>query len=156
MIKVIAFSTCLLAIALHSAAWAEIYETTDAQGNTEFTDSPPDANAEAVQLPNTNIIDAPPAEAARPQESAPPSIVGEAAPEQDNSTVIIHDRNDDENDVYDAYEKQERAFERKNPAAPDEILDAETPREIGDDAASQMPDAAQEAPFEGRRIYHHK
>ena len=26
-------SICLSALALHSAAWAEIYETTDAQGN---------------------------------------------------------------------------------------------------------------------------
>jgi|GEM_PF-733117 hypothetical protein len=153
------FSTCLLALALHSAAWAEIYETTDAQGNPEFTDSPPRPNSEVIDLQQTNIIDAP---APEPQdEFASQSMDGEAmggeeAPEQDNRTVIINDRNDDQDDVYDAYQKQERAFERRDPATPDEVLNAEAPREVGDDAASQMPDAAQEVPFEGRRIYHHR
>ncbi len=56
------FSTCLVALALHGTAWAEIYETTDAQGNPDFTDSPPDAGAEVINLPETNVIDAPPPE----------------------------------------------------------------------------------------------
>ena len=45
------FSTCLVALALHSAAWAEIYETTDAQGNREFTDSPADEGAQECSSP---------------------------------------------------------------------------------------------------------
>jgi len=37
-------------------------------------------------------------------------------------------------------------FERRDPATPDEVLNAEAPREVGDDAASQMPDAAPGSP----------
>ena len=148
------FSTCLLALALNSAAWAEIYETTDAQGNTEFTDSPPSPNAEVIDLQQTNIIDASTPESQ--EVSSPQPVVGEEAPDQENRTVIIHDRNDDEDDVYDEYLHRERAFERHDPAAPHEVLDAEAPKEVGDDPASQMPDAAIDIPIEGRRIYHHK
>lgn len=130
-------SICLSALALHSAAWAEIYETTDAQGNPEFTDSPTGPSAEAINLQQTNIIDAPPEE---PQQvSAPQPVVEEQAPEQENRTVIVHDSNNDEDDVYDAYSRREQAFDRMDPAAPREVLNAETPREVGD-YNSQMPD----------------
>jgi hypothetical protein len=129
-------STCLLALALHSAAWAEIYETTDAQGNPEFTDSPPRPNAEAIDLPQTNIIDAPPAESQ--EVAAPQTVVDEQAPAQENRTVIIHDGNNNEDEVYDDYLRRERAFDRMDPAAPDEVLDGEAPREVGDSDA-QMP-----------------
>ena len=86
------FSTCLAALALHSAAWAEIYETTDAQGNREFTDSPPGPNAEAIDLQQTNISDAPPEEPQR--VSAPQAIADEQAPKQENRTVIVRDNQD--------------------------------------------------------------
>jgi hypothetical protein len=130
-------STCLAALALHSAAWAEIYETTDAQGNPEFTDSPTGPSAEAIDLQQTNIIDAPPEE---PQPvSSPQSVVDEQAPEQENRTAIIHDGNDNEDEVSDAYLRREQAFDRMDPAAPREVLDAEAPREVGD-SDSQMPD----------------
>ena len=57
---------CLIALALHHAAWAEekVYETTNAQGNKVFTDSPPMdpsmKNAETIELQPTNTADAPP------------------------------------------------------------------------------------------------
>jgi Domain of unknown function (DUF4124) len=165
MMNLKTFSTCLMALALHSTAWAEIYETTDAQGNPEFTDSPPSPGAQVITLPQTNIADAP---APEPQEaSAPQSLEGEDAPAQENNTVIIHDRNDDEDEVYDEYLERERAFERRDPAAPNEVLDAEAPREVGDynaqmprevgdDAASQMPEEAVDYPLEDRRIYRRK
>ncbi len=83
------FSTCLVVLALHSAAWAEIYETTDAQGNPEFTDSPTGTSAEAIDLQQTNIIDAPPEQ---PQQvSVPRSSVDEQAPKQENRTVMFSD-----------------------------------------------------------------
>ncbi|MCB1704478.1 MAG: DUF4124 domain-containing protein [Halioglobus sp.] len=129
-------STGLAALMLAGAAWAEIYETTDAQGNPEFTDSPPGPGAEEINLPQTNIIDAP---VEQPQQvSAPQPSAQQAAPEQENRTVIIHDRNDDEDEVYDAYQRREQAFERMDPAAPHEVLDGEAPREVGD-SNSQMP-----------------
>lgn len=154
MTKLKTFASCLLALALHSAAWAEIYETTDAQGNPAFTDSPPNPNAEVVDLPQTNISDAP---TPQPQEeAAPPAAVEEEAPEQENRTVIVHDSNDNQDELYDEYLHRERAFERRDPAAPDEVLDAAAPREVGDDPASQIPDDAGGFPIEDRRIYRHK
>jgi hypothetical protein len=52
------FTAFLLALALSNIAWAEIYDTTEADGNTQFTDSPPDGNSEVVDLPQTNITNA--------------------------------------------------------------------------------------------------
>ncbi len=133
------FTLCLAALAVHGAAWAEIYETTDAQGNPEFTDSPPNPDAQAINLQQTNIIDAPPE--APQQVSAPQSVVEEQAPQQENRTVIIHDGDDNLGDVYDEELRRERAFERTDPAAPREIGDASSqmPRQVGDSDA-QMPD----------------
>ena len=129
-------STGLAALLLVGAAWAEIYETKDAEGNPEFTDSPPESGGEVINLQQTNIIDAPTEE---PQQvSAPQSEVESQAPEQDNRTVIVHDRNDDEDEVYDDYQRHERAFDRVDPDAPREVLNAEAPREVGD-SDTQMP-----------------
>ncbi|MBK6739278.1 MAG: DUF4124 domain-containing protein [Haliea sp.] len=66
-----AFSILLAATALQPAAWAEIYETTDAEGNPEFSDSPSGPNAEAIDLQQTNIIDAPPADHRKTQRRKP-------------------------------------------------------------------------------------
>ncbi len=52
--------TCLLA-ALALPASAEIYKYTDANGNTVFTNQPPQGtNAEAVTLPPVNTVQSPP------------------------------------------------------------------------------------------------
>ena len=52
--------TCLLLI-LALPASAQIYKYTDANGNTVFTNQPPDGqNAEAVELPATNTVEAQP------------------------------------------------------------------------------------------------
>jgi hypothetical protein len=145
------FAGCLVALAVQSTAWAQIYETTDAQGNPVFTDSPPSSGAEAIDLQQTNIIDAPTPE---PQEvSAPESVVEQEAPVQENRTVIINDANNDEEDVYDADRRRERAFEERDPAAPQEVgdYDSQMPREVGD-SDSQMPrevgDSDSQMPYE--------
>jgi hypothetical protein len=134
LLKACAF--CLAATTLHNSAWAEIYETTDAQGNPEFTDAPPGPDAEVIDLQQTNIIDAPPAE--QQENTAPQTVVEEQAPTQQNRTVIIHDADNDQDEVYEDDLRRERAFERVDPAAPDEVLDGEAPREVGDSDA-QMP-----------------
>lgn len=131
-----AFSFFLVATALHNAAWAEIYETRDAEGNPEFSDTPSGPNAEVIELQQTNIVDAPPAEPQ--QDPAQQTVVDEQAPAQQDRTVIIHDANNDEDDVYEDDLRREREFERLDPAAPDEVLDGEAPREVGDSDA-QMP-----------------
>jgi len=129
------FSACLLALALHNAAWAEIYETKDAEGNTVFTDSPPSSNAVEIDLQQTNIADAPPPgqpqQPAQPQQSAP-----EQAPMQEGNTVIIHDNPEDQ--LEDGYWRRERGLEAANPETPHEVIDGEAPREVGD-SIDQMP-----------------
>ena len=134
-------TACLLALALHSAAWAEIYESTDAEGNPEFSDSPMAPDSQEVQLQQTNIIEAP-----QPEPEAPDPAQGEPQmmqqeptqePTQENNTVIVNDGVD--NDApYEDYRVRERAFNRVDGDEPREVLDAATPYEVGD-SNSQMP-----------------
>ena len=53
----ITLPACCMALALSWAVQAEIYESTNAQGNPVFTDTPT-AGAEKVDLPQENIADA--------------------------------------------------------------------------------------------------
>ncbi|UUY09073.1 DUF4124 domain-containing protein [Pseudomonas sp. J452] len=63
-------TACLLcAIALPAAA--QIYKYTDANGNTVFTNQPPEGQAaEAVELPPTNTVESQPPGVVEPQETA--------------------------------------------------------------------------------------
>lgn len=142
------FSTCLIALALNSAAWGEIYETTDAEGSPEFTNSAPAANARAkpVELQQTNIIDAP-----------PPQTQGqwqwqkqEQQPEKNNTPVIIDNPN--ANNVYDQALVKQQAFERMNPAAPHEVLNAEAPHQVGD-FPSEMPSEVDDTTGQTEEVY---
>jgi len=72
-------------LALQGTAAAQIYESTDAEGVPEFSDTP-SAGSEVVDLQKTNVADEPPdipeapqAEAARPAAApaAGPAAVGE-------------------------------------------------------------------------------
>jgi hypothetical protein len=143
--------TCLFALALHSGAWAEVYETKDAEGNTEFTDSPPLEKAKEINVGPTNLADAPQqqhGQASQPQEGSP-----QQAPVQQNNTVIIHNgdngqQDDDELDndqlvgdqLQDDAWRRQRAAEAVDPNAPHEVGDSadQMPREVGD-SADQMP-----------------
>ncbi len=71
----------LLSLLLFSlAATAQIYKTTDEQGNVVFTDSPPQGvDREEVELPRTNTAPPP------PERAAPPSK--EQATEEDAADV---------------------------------------------------------------------
>ena len=86
-------------LALQGAAVAQIYESTDAEGVPEFSDTPT-AGAEVVDLPKTNLADeppdipeAPPAEAARPANAA---AVAPAAPGEPGYGVYDGYNNADE------------------------------------------------------------
>jgi len=163
------FSACLIALTLNSAAWGEIYETTDAAGNPEFTNSPPEANAtsKVIEIQPTNIVEAPQRETQTPgqwqeQEQQPDAMVENQQPEKNNNTVIIDNPN--ANDVYDQALVKQQAFERMNPAAPHEVLNTEAPHQVGDfpsemprevdDAASQTEDVYN--PAEHRTIHHRR
>jgi len=140
------FSTCLIALALNSAAWGEIYETTDAEGNPEFTNSAPAANARAkpVELQQTNIIDAPPPQTQGQWQEQ------EQQPEKNNTPVIIDNPN--ANNVYDQALVKQQAFERMNPAAPHEVLNAEAPHQVGD-FPSEMPSEVDDTTGQTEEVY---
>jgi hypothetical protein len=152
------FLTCLVALILHSTAWAQIYETKDAEGNVEFTDSPATEGAEVVDLPKTNLADAPSPEVQ--EESQPGTKVVEQAPVQENNTVIVNDGNEGgayDTEGYDDDLARQRALERENLAAPGRVdpgyemphevgdSDAQMPREVGDSDA-QMPREVGDSP----------
>ncbi|WP_068824778.1 DUF4124 domain-containing protein [Pseudomonas sp. BMS12] len=69
-------TACLLCT-LALPAMAQIYKYTDANGNTVFTNQPPEGqNTEAVNLPPTNTVEAQqpvtPEPSTQPQDSGPP------------------------------------------------------------------------------------
>jgi hypothetical protein len=81
--------TCLLLI-LALPASAQIYKYTDANGNTVFTNQPPDGqNAEAVELPATNTVEAQPL-------TQPPSQPAEAVSAARYSVLELTDIPTDE------------------------------------------------------------
>ena len=57
------FGAGFLALLMHLPASAQVYESVDADGVPDFSDSP-EPGAEVVDIPSTNLMDAPPAEAA--------------------------------------------------------------------------------------------
>ena len=152
------FSACLIALALNSAAWGEIYETTDAAGNPEFTNSPPEASAtsKVIEIQPTNIVEAPQRDTQSPgqwqgQEQQPDAMVENQQPEKNNNTVIIDNPNAD--NVYDQARVKQQEFERMNPAAPHEVLNAEAPHQVGD-FPSEMPREVDDAASQNEDIYH--
>ena len=92
----IALPACGVALALSWGVQAEIYESTNAQGNPVFTDTPT-AGAEQVDLPQENIADA------VKMSPEPMSVDEPAAAEQSavrpeesgNVTVIPNTRNEE-------------------------------------------------------------
>jgi hypothetical protein len=108
---------CGLALVLSAAVQAEIYESTDSQGNPVFTDTPT-PGAEKVDLPQGNIADSvdmpPPASKAVASPSQPPSA------EDPDNVVVIHDS------------RSERPEDELSEGRRDEVLDAEPRHEVGD------------------------
>ena len=73
--------TCLLLIMVALPAAAQIYRYTDANGNTAFSNQPPDGvKAQVVELPPLNSVDPQklPAPTAPPQTQASPTPLAEA------------------------------------------------------------------------------
>lgn len=87
-----ALSVLLCGVLLATPALAQIYKTTDADGNVVFTDQPPASGAEAVDLPRTNTTPPPPVvapvqpRAPEQTEEATPISVSISSPE-DESTI---------------------------------------------------------------------
>jgi len=68
-------SVLLVTLLLESGVMAQIYETSDDQGNSVFSDTP-SAGSEEVELPSENIADAP------PPSTRPAEVASKSQPEQ--------------------------------------------------------------------------
>ena len=139
----------LMYLALSTAAWGEIYETTDAQGNPEFTNSPPASNAKKIEIQQTNTMGAP--EVGPQSQMQQPAIRPEnQQPQKSNNTVIIDDP--DTNAVYQRAETKQREFERMNPEAPRQVMNAEAPDQVGD-FPGEMPTEVNGSPSDIEEVY---
>lgn len=106
------FLPCIIAMALATAASAEIYQSKDAQGNTVYSDMP-SQGAEEIKVPRTNAADpvvAPPSPP--PQEQATTTQKTSAKPakpeRQEMGDDTYHYVDDDYDDLSDR-----RALERR-------------------------------------------
>jgi hypothetical protein len=90
----------LLALLVQVSANAQVYESEDAEGVPEFSDSPT-PGAEVVDIPSTNLMDAPEAEAApapaAPSQSAP--VAGGGDTEAGEGESVEYYGGDDEDNV---------------------------------------------------------
>ena len=130
MKHLIILSICWAALALHGQAWAQIYETRDAEGNPEFTDSPPSPNAKEIDLQQTNIVDAPapgPQAGEQPAAAAPAQVIDE---NNVQSNIEVNRDGDDDGLYEDEYVddlearelRREEAVRRADPDAPHEVM----------------------------------
>jgi hypothetical protein len=90
----------LLALLVQVSANAQVYESEDAEGVPEFSDSPT-PGAEVVDIPSTNLMDAPEAEAA-PAPAAPPQsapVAGGGDTEAGEGESVDYYGGDDEDNV---------------------------------------------------------
>ena len=114
----LALSLSLL-LSVVGEAQEHVYKTTDAQGNTEFTDSPPTEEAQPVELGSPNIADS---VEVRPHETAaaPRENPGPAAAESPQETPVYIGADDDlRKDVSEERRKRElrdRATDGNTPA----------------------------------------
>ena len=147
---------CFFGFALHGTASAQIYESKDAEGVTEFSDTPT-SGAEIVDLPPTNVVTPvaePAAAPAAEQESMPANrgdsgqVVGEAAGGgggEDGEPDYLYDGYDG----YDGYgEEGPREQRREDAARIDNRLPGEVSGAVGNkaaqDAAVMRPDNAEQ------------
>ena len=114
-------------LALQGTATAQIYESKDAEGVPEFSDTPT-AGSEVVDLQKTNLADeppdipiAPPEENVRPAAAAAPSAVGEPV----NEVYQGYNNNNNDND------NDERARDRVDHALPGDHRPVIQPHPVG-------------------------
>jgi len=131
---------CTLLLA-GTSAWAEVYETTDSDGNKVFTDTPTGAS-KIVELQKPNIADGvetspTPFPPTAPSDSAPPAGPQGSQPENDREYIVGDQYNDRAEDAV----ARERRREALDGDRPHEALD-ETRRENGEGDAVRHEERA--------------
>jgi hypothetical protein len=130
-------STTVFSVLLGASAWAEIYETTDEEGNTVFSDVPT-RESQLVDLPEANIADS----VERPPQPATKSVPSPQPASSQTQRQSTSEAEDDDDDVYligDSYDKRleekmakERRQEVLEGERPHEVLGADPPRDMGE------------------------
>ena len=86
----------LTLLSMNFSALSQVYKSTDADGNTVFSDRPATPDSEEVQIPKPNVGDAvklPVVEAAPETEPEPqPELIVEEAPSNLDGELIGEDR----------------------------------------------------------------
>ena len=140
----ITFIAGLVLLAAQGATRAQIYETTDAEGNPVFTDTPVDASSSEVEMRDTNISDAPPP-ATGDGASATPA--GDKAPAITDRTKTFPDPNAE---LYEERERRVREQAWRDSSTPHEVGDGEAPHEMeGGAAPRETEDGAAPRETEG-------
>ena len=128
----------VLGLVFQATASGQIYESEDAEGVPDFSDTPT-AGAEVVDLPATNLMNAPPAEAPAPPAEAPRAPVAHAPAAMDTEqgeSGAVHYGGDEEDNV--------RAQRRVNAERVENALPGVEPRAAEGGAAA----------VEGREVHH--
>ena len=163
--KSIAIKVACVLLLASGSAWAEIYETTDSEGNKVFTDSPTGA-AEVVDLPKANIADSvepAPVPPASPARTATKPAAGNTGEIGDDGVYIIGDQHNERLEENVARERRHEVLEGERPK---EVLDGEAPREVLDaehrvegadaEAVRKKEGAAEGAVARPHRAVHHR
>lgn len=121
-------SAGILLAVIECAAWAQIYQTEDEQGNPVFSDEPVDGSSSVIDLTKTNIADAP---ASEPEATATPAAAAESErlPKADDRPAS----QDPNAGIWEERVQRQEEFDRmKSSSTPSETLDADAPREVMD------------------------
>ena len=108
-IEIIKFRVLLfpLLLCLNYTAFAQVYKSTDAEGNVSYSDTP-STGSEAVQVQETNVADPVKVpENATPAPAPEPTVTKQEAPPEDEISADDDDDDDDDN-----YRDQRRAAKR--------------------------------------------
>lgn len=124
-----ALSIGLILAITHGATWAQIYETKDKKGNPVFSDEPVNSDSSVVDLTETNIADAPPPPPAAAETTLKPGA--DEVPQPGNEPVVIDGANPSK-ELGEQSERLQEDYDRREPNAPHEVLDAEPRHEVMD------------------------
>lgn len=131
MKTLVASLLCLTAL-MPALASAQIYESTDDEGNTVFTDVP-SGSAEKVELQAPNIADAPPEAPATSEGDAaavPALTNGDDGDEDDEPTIVTIPNSHNEEMADEVLDGKRRTV--RNADEREEFSDADPRREIMD------------------------
>jgi hypothetical protein len=120
-------SVGLVLATVPAAAWAQIYESTDKQGNPVFSDAPLGGGSSVVDLTNTNIADAP---GPAPTEETSDTPAEKETAAKNNDRPAYQDPNAE---LWEDRVERRKEFERMDASSkPHGVLDAEPRREVRD------------------------